>query len=63
MSEKGNGYPIGIYKGDISLSLPCVQPKTFSSKSGIEYENLKGKYVKRIGIGPIVEYEFSFEIK
>ncbi len=62
MSKKGKGYPVGAYKGDISLSLPNVQPKTFSAKAGIEYENLTGTYVNRIGIGPTVEYEFSFQI-
>ena len=62
MSENGNGYPVGTYKGDISLSLPSVQIKTFSEKAGIEYENLTGAYVNRIGIGPTVEYEFTFEI-
>lgn len=62
MSEKGKDYRAGIYKGNISLSLPSVQPKTFSAKAGIEYENLTGAYVNRIGIGPTVEYEFSFQI-
>lgn len=62
MSKKGNGYLAGTYKGNISLSLPSVQPKTFSAKAGIEYENLTGTYVNRIGIGPTVEYEFSFQI-
>lgn len=62
MSEKGNGYPSGTYKGNLSLSLPSVQPKTFSAKAGIEYENLTGAYVNRTGFGPTVEYEFSFQI-
>lgn len=63
MSIGGRGYPDGTYKGSISLSLPSIQPKTFTAKAGIEYENLTGKYVNRLGIGPSLEYEFSFQIK
>lgn len=62
-SNKGKGFEPGQYHAKISLSLPSVQPKEFTKVAGIEYENLTGKYVNRKGIGPIINYEFDFNIE
>ncbi|APQ72950.1 FRG domain-containing protein [Clostridium botulinum] len=59
----GNGYEAGVYTADISLSIPAVQVKKFTKLAGMEYENLTGQYVNRIGIGPTVSYKFNFVIK
>jgi FRG domain. len=63
MSNMGNGYPSGVYKAEITLSLPCAQSNEFVEKAGIEYENLKGEYVNRTGTGPTVKYCYIFELK
>lgn len=60
--KEGTGFENGKYNVDISLAVPSVQNKEFVLKAGIEYENLKGKYVDRTGIGPTVSYTEEFEI-
>ena len=62
-SNNGSGYKPGTYQGEISLSVPGVQPKEFVELAGIEYENLCGVYVDRTGTGPTINYEFEFKIK
>ena len=63
MSNKGNGFDPGEYVFEISLSIPSVQPKEFTEKAGIEYENLTGDFVLREGIGPNGKYTFSVSIE
>lgn len=62
ISDKGRGYKNGTYIGEISLSIPSVQPKKFIEKAGVQYENITGRYVDRTGIGPIIKYFFEFYI-
>lgn len=62
LGKEGTGFENGKYNLDISLAIPSVQNKEFVLKAGIEYENLKGKYVDRTGIGPTVSYTEEFEI-
>ncbi|MFB7305269.1 FRG domain-containing protein [Heyndrickxia sporothermodurans] len=62
LGKEGTGFENGKYNVDISLAVPSVQNKEFVLKAGIEYENLKGKYVDRTGIGPTVSYTEEFEI-
>ncbi|MFD1171782.1 FRG domain-containing protein [Oceanobacillus picturae] len=62
VGKEGTGFEKGKYNVDISLAIPSVQNKEFVLKAGIEYENLKGKYVDRTGIGPTVSYTEEFEI-
>lgn len=62
LGKEGEGLEKGKYNVDISLAIPSVQNKKFVLKAGIEYENLKGKYVDRNGIGPTVSYTEEFEI-
>src|SRR5699024_4854152 len=45
LGKEGTGFEKGKYNVNISLSIPSVQNKEFVLKAGIEYENLKGKYV------------------
>jgi hypothetical protein len=45
-----------------SLAIPSVQNEEFLLKAGLEYENLKGKYVDRTGIGSTISYTEEFEI-
>ncbi|MCC5801841.1 FRG domain-containing protein [Rossellomorea vietnamensis] len=61
LGKKDIGLDKGKYKVDISLAIPSVQNKEFLLKSGIEYENLKGKYIDRTGMGPTVSYTEEFE--
>lgn len=61
-SRKGKGYIEGLYEATISLSTPAVQDKKFVEKAGIEYENLKGEYVDRSGLGPTLNYHEKFNI-
>ena len=60
--KEGVGFKKGLLKVDIILAIPSVQNKEFVSKAGIGYENLKGKYVDRNGIGPVVRYTKEFRI-
>ncbi|HLR79176.1 MAG TPA: FRG domain-containing protein [Bacillota bacterium] len=62
LGKEGTGFEKGKYNVNISLSIPSVQNKEFVLKAGIEYENLKGKYVDRTGIGPTVSYTEEIEI-
>lgn len=62
LGKKGVGFDKGKYKVDITLAIPSVQNKEFVLKAGLEYENLKGKYVDRTGIGPTISYTEEFEI-
>ncbi|MDM5233713.1 FRG domain-containing protein [Lysinibacillus pakistanensis] len=55
-SDKGQGFTPGKYECNITLSIPRTQSKEFVSKTGIEYERLKGPLVKREGIGPTISY-------
>ncbi len=62
LGKEDIGFNKGKYKVDISLAIPSVQNKEFLLKSGIEYENLKGKYIDRTGMGPTVSYTEEFEV-
>lgn len=62
-SNKEKGFVSGIYSFEITLSVPNVQPKEFTSLAGIEYENLTGNFIKRDGIGPYGKYSFTFSIR
>ena len=62
LGKKGIGFDKGKYKVDITLAIPSVQNEEFLLKAGLEYENLKGKYVDRTGIGPTISYTEEFEI-
>ncbi len=62
LSKKDIGFEKGKYSANISLSIPSFQNKEFVRKAGIEYENLKGKYVDRTGIGPTINYTNEFVI-
>ncbi|GGM39453.1 hypothetical protein GCM10011351_27030 [Paraliobacillus quinghaiensis] len=62
LGKEGTGFERGQYNVDISLAIPSVQNKEFVYNAGIEYENLRGKYVDRTGIGPTVSYTEEFEI-
>lgn len=57
---QGNGYPIGEYKADVSLSLSCFQDPDFVKMAGREYENMTGTLVRREGIGPSISYSQHF---
>lgn len=59
---KGNGFDPGEYFFEISLSIPSVQPKEFTKKAGIEYENLAGDFIVREGAGSYGRYVFSVSI-
>ncbi|ARK24331.1 hypothetical protein SporoP37_06385 [Sporosarcina sp. P37] len=56
LGKEGIGFDKGKYKVGITLAIPSVQKKEFVLKAGLEYENLKGKYVDRTGIGPTISY-------
>lgn len=62
LGKQDVGFEKGKYKVDISLSIPKVQNKEFVLKAGSEYENLKGKYVDRTGMGPTVSYTQEFQV-
>lgn len=62
LGKEGIGFEKGNYIINISLSIPSVQDKKFVLKAGIEYENLKGEFVNRRGIGPTVNYKEEFKI-
>lgn len=62
LGKEDIGLDKGRYKVDISLAIPSVQNKDFLLKAGIEYENLKGKYMDRTGVGPTVSYTEEFEV-
>ena len=62
-SDKGKGFLPGNYSYKITLSIPSTQPKEFTKLAGIEYENLTGSFIKREGIGPHGQYEFSILIE
>ena len=59
---KGIGYDEGHYTLVVSLSIPSTQAGHFVAVAGSEYENLKGQFVKRDGLGPSVEYLHTFFI-
>ncbi|MFB5561270.1 FRG domain-containing protein [Bacillus cereus] len=61
-SMKGIGYDEGHYTLVVSLSIPSTQAGHFVAVAGSEYENLKGQFVKRDGLGPSVEYLHTFFI-
>ena len=63
LSNKGNGFDPGEYHFEISLSIPSVQPKEFTKKAGIEYENLARDFIVREGAGPCGRYVFSVAIE
>lgn len=62
LGKEGVGFDKGKYKVGITLAIPSVQKEEFVLKAGLEYENLKGKYVDRIGIGPTISYTEEFEV-
>lgn len=62
LGKEDVGFDKGMYCIDISLAIPSVQDKEFVLKAGSEYENLKGKYVDRTGMGPTVNYTEKFEV-
>lgn len=61
-SDRGKGLPKGTYIVSISLSIPSIQSKEFLKKSGIEYENLIGDFIKREDTNLHGEYNFEFNI-
>ena len=62
-SDKGKGFLPGNYSCKITLSIPSTQPKEFTKLAGIEYENMTGSFIKREGIGPYGQFEFSILIE
>lgn len=61
-SNQGKGFPHCNLTGELFLSLPSTQPKEFTKLAGVEYERLKGNFIKRDGIGPVGSYRFSFSV-
>lgn len=61
-SNHQNGFCLGNYTLNITLSIPNTQSDKFISLAGIEYENLSGDFIKRNGIAPYGEMSFTFEI-
>ncbi|CEP94663.1 FRG domain-containing protein [[Clostridium] sordellii] len=62
-SDRERGLPKGTYIVSISLSIPSIQSKEFLKKSGIEYENLIGDFIKREDTNLYGEYNFEFNIE
>lgn len=61
-SNNGEGLSPGIYIGNMSLSFPDLQSKSFLLNAGIEYEKIDGPFIKRDGVSPSLSYDFQFEI-
>ena len=54
----GNGEKmVGDYNIKITLSMSSTQPIEFVKKAGMQYENLKGKFIVRDGFSPAGFYE------
>lgn len=62
-SDREKGLPKGTYIVSISLSIPSIQSKEFLKKSGMEYENLIGDFIKREDTNLHGEYNFEFNIE
>ncbi|MGO4942811.1 hypothetical protein ACTQ5R_09255 [Ruoffia tabacinasalis] len=62
LGKEGIGFDKGKYKVGITLAIPSVHKEEFVIKAGLEYENLKGKYVDRTGIGPTISYTEEFGV-
>jgi len=56
-------FELGQYHLSIVLPIYTTQSKDFIEKVGIQYENLKGEFVKREGIAPTIKYGLDFVIK
>jgi hypothetical protein len=63
------GIPVGLTKPEsrpyrvvIMSVLPSLQPEEFLARAGIEYENLAGPYIRRVGLGPAIRFEADLPI-
>jgi hypothetical protein len=61
-TQKGAPFNLGIYTLTVTAPFAPLQPSSVQAFFGAHGENLNGPFVKKVGIGKLVEYQTSFKI-